>query len=119
MYQDVNVMKSIGAPIIEAYSLFAIQDHFYKVKMQQINEEAKTEKEILAINENYEDILYFFEVLYERDYNEASYFLSIMSDQSKEIAYKYLDKFHVSLTQASAKEMEHNFVLFKSIMYAV
>lgn len=119
MYQNVSTMKSVAKPIVEAYSLCAIQEHFYKVKLKSIHDSVKTGRNINEINENYENILYFFEMLYERDYKDAFHFFTVMNDRCKEVAYKYMNTFHSNLTKTSCKEVEKNFFLFNSIMQAV
>lgn len=119
MYQNVSMMKSVAKPIVETYSLFAIQEHFYKIKLKRISESEKTGRSINEINENFENIMYFFEMLYERDYKDAFHFFTIMNEYCREVAYKYMNKFHSNLTQTSSKEVEKNFFLFTSIMQAV
>ncbi|MGV7000328.1 hypothetical protein ACWA2C_16705 [Priestia megaterium] len=119
MKNEVNVVviKTMFQEVEKAYSLLAIQQHLYKTVQALIKFNDFPHVSAERIAESAADCGYFFELIYDGEFDEADQYLSILSENCQRATWKYFNELYDSVTTVEYDELKKHANLFKSILY--
>ncbi|PVC74933.1 hypothetical protein C2I27_03345 [Priestia megaterium] len=119
MKNEVNVVviKAMFQEVEKAYSLLAIQQHLYKTVQALVKFNMFPHVPAERIVESAADCGYFFELIYDGEFDEADQYLSVLSDNCQHATWKYFNELYDSVTVSQDDELKKHADLFKSLLY--